>query len=190
MDRLRNEHPARCSERFETGRDVDAVTVYPRLIVDDVPEVDANAKQHPAIFGRILVACRHDGLDLDRALDRADHAAEHGENTIAGRVHDAAAVAGHQRQDHGLVALEVADRGGFVLAHKPAVAGDVGGKNGSEPALDRGFFVHHVISLVIGGATPMPAVFSRQPLVFTYQKDRAQKKGIVICYWLFVSEVQ
>jgi hypothetical protein len=45
-------------------------------------------------------------------------------------------VAGHQRQDHGLVAFEIADRGGFVLAHEPAVAGDVGGKNGSEPALD------------------------------------------------------
>ena len=51
-------------------------------------------------------------------------------------LYTAAAVPTHQRQDHGLVALEVADRGGLVLAHEPAVAGDVGGKNGRESASD------------------------------------------------------
>jgi hypothetical protein len=41
-----------------------------------------------------------------------------------------------QRQDHGLVALEVADRSGLVLAHEPAVACDVGGKNGRKSSAD------------------------------------------------------
>jgi hypothetical protein len=42
--------------------------------------------------------------------------------------------------------LEVAHGGGLVLVHEPTVARDIGGKNGSEPALDRGLFVHDVFS--------------------------------------------
>jgi len=59
--------------------------------------------------------------------------------------------------------LASADRGGLVLAHEPAVASDVGGKNGGEPALDRGLFVHHLISDGIGAATAVLAVFSCHP---------------------------
>ena len=42
--------------------------------------------------------------------------------------------------------LEVAHGGGLVLVHEPAVARDIGGKNGGEPALYRGLFVHDVFS--------------------------------------------
>src|SRR3990170_7466276 len=108
VDGLRDEYPARFSEPFEPGRDVDAGAVDPGLVVDDVPEVDADAEQHPAMLGHLLVARRHHALDLDRARGRADHAGKLGEDAIAGRVDDAAAIPAHQRQDHGLVALEVA----------------------------------------------------------------------------------
>jgi hypothetical protein len=37
--------------------------------------------------------------------------------------------------------LEVAHGGGLVLVHEPAVARDIGGKNGGEPALCRGLRV-------------------------------------------------
>jgi hypothetical protein len=136
VDRLRDEDAPRLGEPFEPCRDVDAVAVNPGLVVDDVPEVDADAEQHPTMLGHFLVAHRHNVLDLDCALSRADHAGELGEDAIAGRVDDAAAMAAHQRQDHGLMALEVADRAGLVLAHETAVAGDVGGKNGRESASD------------------------------------------------------
>jgi hypothetical protein len=43
------------------------------------------------------------------------------------------------------MALEVADCRILVLAHEPAVAGDISGKNGSEPTLSREFFVHHLL---------------------------------------------
>jgi hypothetical protein len=42
--------------------------------------------------------------------------------------------------------LEVAHGGGLVLVHEPAVARDIGGKNGGEPALYRGFSVHDLFS--------------------------------------------
>jgi hypothetical protein len=145
VNRVRDEDAARGRKRLEPRRNVDAVTVDPGLVVDDVTEVDADAEQHPAILGHILVARRHSGLDLDRTRGRADHAGKLGEDAVARRVDYAATVAAHQGQDHGLVGLEVADRGGLVLAHEPAVAGDVRGQKGGEPALDRLFSVHHMI---------------------------------------------
>jgi hypothetical protein len=42
--------------------------------------------------------------------------------------------------------LEVTHGRGLVLVHEPAVAGDIGGKNGGEPALYRALFVHDVFS--------------------------------------------
>ena len=65
VDRLRDEHAPRLGEPFEPCRDVDAVAVNPGLVVDDVPEVDADAEQHPTMLGHFLVAHRHDVLDLD-----------------------------------------------------------------------------------------------------------------------------
>jgi hypothetical protein len=50
--------------------------------------------------------------------------------------------------------LEVAHGGGLVLVHEPAVARDIGGKNGGEPALYRGLFVHDVFSALAQGWRP------------------------------------
>jgi hypothetical protein len=57
-----------------------------------------------------------------------------------------------QRQDHTLMGLEVAHGAGLVLVHEPAVARDIGGKDGGEPPLYRGVFVHDVFS-VLGQAS-------------------------------------
>jgi len=85
-------------------------------------------------------------LDLDGALGRVDHARELGQDAVASGVDDAAVVPADQRQDHCLMSLEVADCLGLVLAHKAAVAGDVGGENSREPALHRGIVVDHLFS--------------------------------------------
>jgi hypothetical protein len=52
---------------------------------------------------------------------------------VAGGVDDPPTVPADQRQNHTLMGLEVAHGGGLVRVHEPAVAGDVGGKNGGEP---------------------------------------------------------
>jgi hypothetical protein len=123
-------------------RDVNSVPIDPGLVVDHVTEVDPDAEEHAAVLRDRLVARRHDGLELDRAFDRADHTRKLGQDAVASRVDDAAAIAANQGEDHGLVSLEVAHRGGIVLAHQPAVASDIGGQNGDKSTLHRGFFVH------------------------------------------------
>jgi hypothetical protein len=63
---------------LESRRYVDAVAVDPALIVDDIAQVDADAEEHAARLGHVRVARGHDGLDLDRALSRTDHARKFG----------------------------------------------------------------------------------------------------------------
>src|SRR5207244_12083260 len=45
--------------------------------------------------------------------------------------------------------LEYAYRGGLVLVHEPAVAGDIGGKNGGEPTVEEAL-LGHVFSALAG----------------------------------------
>lgn len=101
--------PPGLGDALQPRRDVDPVAVDARVVVDDVPQVDADAEQHAAGLGDVGVARRHHRLDLDRALGGADHAREFGEDPVAGGVDDATAVTADQRQDRRLVALQVAD---------------------------------------------------------------------------------
>jgi hypothetical protein len=63
---------------LESRRDVDAVTVDAGLVMNDVAQVDTDAEAHAARLGHVRVARGHDGLDLDRAFSRADHARKFG----------------------------------------------------------------------------------------------------------------
>src|SRR5207247_2081459 len=63
--------------------------------------------------------------------------------------HEHATGPADERQDHALMRLEVAHRGGLVLVHEPAVAGDIGGKNGGEPTVEEAL-LGHVFSALAG----------------------------------------
>ena len=63
----------------------------------------------------IVVLANRQPFQHDRAPGGAKHAAELGQDAVAGGVDEAPAVLADQRQDRGLVALERADRGGLVL---------------------------------------------------------------------------
>ena len=65
---------------------------------------------------------------------------------FAGGIDDSPTVPADQRQDHALMGLEVPHGGGLIRVHEPAVANDIGGKNGREPTLNRGLFVHDAFS--------------------------------------------
>ena len=84
-------------DALEPRRNVDAVAVDPGFVVDNITQIDADAELHAARRRHPFVARRHDGLDLDRALGRADHARELGQDAVAGGVDDAAAVVANQR---------------------------------------------------------------------------------------------
>ena len=146
VDGIGNEHATRLSQSFQPGRDVDAVTVDPGFVVDHISQIDTDTKQHAATLRHPLVALGHHGLDLDRALGGADDAGKLSHDAIAGGVDDPPTVPADQRQDHALMGLEVLHGGGLIRVHEPAVASDIGGKNGREPTPNRGLFVHDVFS--------------------------------------------
>jgi hypothetical protein len=146
VDGIGHEHATRVGQRFEPRRDVDAVAVDPGLVVDHIPQIDPDTELHSATLRHVRVALGHHALDLDRALGRADDTRKLGHDAVSGGVDDPPAVAADQRQDHALMGLEVAHGGGLIRVHEPAVAGDVGGKNGGEPTRQRGLFVHDAVS--------------------------------------------
>ncbi len=72
-----------------------------------------------------------------RAGDRFDDARELDQNAVAGGLDDAALVLGNLRVDQlAAMGAQPRQRAGLVLAHQPAVAGDIGGEDGRKPALD------------------------------------------------------
>jgi len=114
--------------------------------VNHISQIDPDAKPHAATLSHPFVALGHQGLNLDRTLGGADDTGELSQYAVAGGVDDPPPVPADQRQDHALMGLEVAHGGGLVRVHEPAVARDIGGKNGGEPARYRGVFVHDVLS--------------------------------------------
>src|SRR5205823_9201140 len=63
---------ARLGNAFQARCDVDAVAINSGCIIDDVPEIDADAELHAPIPRHIEVALRHDLLDGDGAFNRPD----------------------------------------------------------------------------------------------------------------------
>src|SRR5205814_9410237 len=74
----------------------------------------------------------HDALELDEA-------------TVARRLDDAPLVLGNLRIDQlAAMGAQPRQRAGLVLAHQTAVAGDIGGENGRQPAL-HSLTLHQVV---------------------------------------------
>src|SRR5215831_1095222 len=117
---------AALGQPFEARRNVDAVAVEPGVLHDHVAEVDADTKPHAAGVRKDGVARAELALDLDRGLDRVDHARELGKHVITGRVHHTAVVAGHDGGDDLTVLGDGADGGRLVVPHETAVALRVG----------------------------------------------------------------
>src|SRR6516165_5390363 len=114
---------------LEACRDVHAVAVDPRIIVNQITEVDAHAKLHAARRLDVSVAFSHSFLDCEGALDGIHDAAELSKYTVAGGVDDPSTVfADHGKYDH-LMCFEIADRRFLVGTHERTVAGDVGREN-------------------------------------------------------------
>src|SRR5271169_1480388 len=124
------------ADRFEAGRDIDAVPEYVVSVDDDVADIDANAQQERRSLGGWRAAPAQVALDADGAGDRVDRARELGEQAVAGGLDDASPVAGYSRIDAvGPQGLEGAQRADLVFSHEAAVADHVGGQDRREPAL-------------------------------------------------------
>jgi len=130
-----NADTAALGDSFETGRDVDAVSVEIIALDDHVAEMHADAKCHLAVAARAAVARRHGPLDFGRAVDALDDAGEFRQQAVAHQLHCPAAMLGDRRVDHlRAMLVQQGGRARLVLAHQPAVADRVGGQDRGQSA--------------------------------------------------------
>ena len=83
VDGVRDRHPARIGESLDAGRHIDAVAIEVAALDHDVAEIDADAQHDVPIRGRIVVRRGHGLLQLHRAFDGVDGAAELDQHPIA-----------------------------------------------------------------------------------------------------------
>ena len=101
----RDADAARLRDALQPCGDVDAIAVDTGLVEDDIALVDADAELHAPSRIDGSVALGHCLLDRHRALDRIQDAGELGQDAVACRVDDAAAVLADHRQDDAWCAL-------------------------------------------------------------------------------------
>jgi hypothetical protein len=102
-----------------------------------VADIDADAKPHAAWLVEFLVGRRDVALDVDGALHGGEDAGEFGENAVAGRAADPAAVLRDERVGDGAMGRQRRQRALLIDAHQPAVALDIGGEDGDELSFER-----------------------------------------------------
>jgi hypothetical protein len=106
------------------------------LVVDDVAEIDANAKLDSLVLRHAGIAFAHAALHLDRAAHRIHHARELHQRAVPGGLDDLAAMLLDLGVDQRPpVGLELGKRTRLVRAHEPAVASHVSGQDRRQPAL-------------------------------------------------------
>ena len=118
--------PAGVGQRLDARGDVDAVAVDVVAVDDDVADIDADAEFAAPILRHLGVALAHAALDIDGAAHCIDDAGEFDEETVPGRLYDAAAVLDDLGiEQHPPVLLELLEGALLVQPHQPAVADDI-----------------------------------------------------------------
>jgi hypothetical protein len=87
--------------------------------------VDAQTELHDPIGGDVVVSFRHQRLHLDGGLDGPDDARKLQQETVAGVLHDPAAMIEDDRVYRGSMGLERGVRALLVGPHHSRVTGDV-----------------------------------------------------------------
>jgi hypothetical protein len=124
----------RLGDTFQTSGDVDSVAheVAVRFL-DNIAEMNADAKCDAPFRRDIRIALGHVVLDLDRATRRIDHAVELRNEPVASALDHPAAVGGDHRIDQiAAQGSEPRERSLLVEAGEPAVADDIGDQDGSD----------------------------------------------------------
>ena len=138
VDGLRDQHAAGLGHALEACRHVHALAEQVAPVDHHVAQMDADAEPHRAGLVPPAMAGGELALDLDRALHRLDDAREVGEQPVAGRVGDPAAMALDEPGEHAAAVLQRRHRRDLVGLHEAAVALDVGRQDGGQLAFDSG----------------------------------------------------
>ena len=131
----RNREAAGRGHRFEPDGDIHIVPEHLFLVGHHIAHVDAQTELHDPVGGEVVVALGHQRLHGDRSLDGADDAGKLQQKTVAGVLHDPAAVIEDDRVNRGPMGLEVGVRALLVGAHHAGVAGNVSADDGCQTSL-------------------------------------------------------
>jgi hypothetical protein len=136
-DGTRHTNPTGFRQRFEPCGDIHTVAMNVVVRDDYVPEVDTDAELDALVVRDVSVPFSHTALHGYRAGDCLYDAWEFDQQTVAGCLDDAALVFGDRRFDKfAPMRSEPCEGAGLVEPHEAAIASNIGGKNGREPALD------------------------------------------------------
>jgi hypothetical protein len=124
-------------EALEPSRDIHAVTEDITLLGHHIADIDTDPEAHPLPFGLAIIRACKRLLDLERAVDRVEHADEFGEHAIAGGVRNPPSMFPDQIVDYRPTGRQCRHRRLFVAMHQTAVALDIGGEDRHKPSLDR-----------------------------------------------------
>ena len=106
----RHRNAAGFRQRLEPSGDIDPVSINAGLVLEDIAEVDSDAKEHHVCRQCAIASFRTGLLHSHCAFDSADGAREFGENAIAGRIDYLAAEPLGKRNERRPQGLEAANR--------------------------------------------------------------------------------
>jgi hypothetical protein len=102
---------------------------------DDVAEIDPDPEHNALFFRRHCIALGHPTLHRHCAGHRFNDARELDQDAVTGGLDDASLVLGDARIDQfTAMRLEVREGASLIRSHQPAIADDIGGEYGCEPA--------------------------------------------------------
>src|SRR6516164_1930475 len=113
---------------FETGSNIDAVSIQVIALNDDIAEMHTDAKCHLALDSRSRAARCHFTLNFSRTSDPLDNTRKLRKQTVAHQLHCAAAMLRDRRLDHfGAMLMQQGECSSLVFAHHSAIAGRICG---------------------------------------------------------------
>src|SRR6516164_4006683 len=122
--------------RLQTCCDVHAVSKNVTTVDHDIPDVDADAKLDPPLFGHVGIALSHAALDINGATQRVHNTAELSQQPIAGILDYPPTVLSDFGFDVGAqMVLKPGVRPLFVQACQPTVTSHIGRQDGCKPSL-------------------------------------------------------
>ena len=115
MHALRHAYPTGLSHPLQACGDVDPVTKDVTILLDDVAHIDANAEFETPVMATSALRSAIPSCTSTRAAYGIDNAGELGQQPIAGRLHDPAAMLGNARvKQLSAMAVEASERA-FII---------------------------------------------------------------------------
>jgi hypothetical protein len=161
-------HAAGISETFQTGGNVDAVSIDRAVgFFDHVAQVDADPEQHLAMLEQLCIAVRQRRLDPHGRFSGADGRLKHRQHRIASHIHDAALMRDNMVSKDLPGGVQGGDGGLCIVLHQTRIPVNIRHQYGREPLCDLRF--RHPCcppkpgngsSLTGNGTTPNPSVQS------------------------------